>query len=84
MYATRQVFVMVNLLYSDFGAHIDGFIAVVAHTVAVGDGEVTGRAADVLLAAHYASEAALRLLKPDNEVSSHYFVLLGLTLQAAS
>lgn len=40
-----------------------------AHTVAVGGGEVTGRAADVLLAAHYASEAALRLLKPENEVN---------------
>lgn len=39
-----------------------------AHTVAVGGGEVTGRAADVLLAAHYASEAALRLLRPGNEV----------------
>lgn len=55
---------------SDFGAHIDGFIAVVAHTVFVGGGEVTGKAADVLLAAHYASEAALRLLRPDNEVTT--------------
>lgn len=54
--------------FSDLGAHIDGFIAVVAHTVSVGGGEVTGRAADVLLAAHYASEAALRLLRPGNEV----------------
>lgn len=39
-----------------------------AHTVVVGGGEVTGRAADVLLAAHHASEAALRLLRPGNEV----------------
>ena len=51
------------------GAHIDGFIAVVAHTVVVGGGEASGRAADVLLAAHNASEAALRLLRPGNEVS---------------
>lgn len=29
---------------------------------------MTGRAADVLLAAHHASEAALRLLRPGNEV----------------
>lgn len=56
------------MLFSDLGAHIDGFIAVVAHTVCVGGGEVTGRAADVLLAAHNASEAALRLLRNGNEV----------------
>ncbi|KAJ0178946.1 hypothetical protein K1T71_005721 [Dendrolimus kikuchii] len=56
-----------DLAKIDLGAHIDGFIAVVAHTVSVGGGEVTGRAADVLLAAHYASEAALRLLRPGNE-----------------
>lgn len=55
-------------LFRDLGAHIDGFIAVVAHTVVVGGGEVTGRAADVLLAAYLASEAALRLLRPGNEV----------------
>ncbi|CAG9559849.1 unnamed protein product [Danaus chrysippus] len=56
-----------DLAKIDLGAHIDGFIAVVAHTVVVGGGEVSGRAADVLLAAHYASEAALRLLRPSNE-----------------
>merc|ERR1719211_144406 len=52
------------------GAHIDGFIAVVAHTVVVGSSAsnpVTGKKADVLLAAHLASEAALRLVKPGNE-----------------
>lgn len=52
----------------DLGAHIDGFIAVVAHTVVVGVDKVTGRQADALLAAHLASEAALRLAKPGNEV----------------
>lgn len=54
----------------DLGVHIDGFIAVVAHTVVVGaepDKKITGRKADVILAAHYASQAALRLLKPGNE-----------------
>lgn len=51
------------------GCHIDGFIAVVAHTLIVSPkGKVTGRKADVCLAAHYASEAALRLVKPGNEV----------------
>jgi len=55
----------------DLGAHIDGFIAVTAHTVVVGaskeNGKVTGRKADVLLVAHYAAEAALRLIRPAGE-----------------
>ena len=34
------------------------------------DNKVTGRKADVLLAAHYAAEAALRLVKPGNEVEN--------------
>lgn len=67
-----------------------------AHTVAVGGGEVTGRAADVLLAAHYASEAALRLLRPGNEVrytriSDRYvavffciFILICIKIQQAN
>lgn len=59
-----------DLVKIDMGAHIDGFIAVVAHTVAVGaskDNKVKGRKADALMAAHLASEAALRLVKPGNE-----------------
>lgn len=55
---------------SDLGAHIDGFIAVAAHTVVVGaskDNKVTGRKADVLLAAHYAAEIAHRLVRPSGE-----------------
>lgn len=48
-----------------------------AHTVVVGGGEVTGRAADVLLAAHHASEAALRLLRPGNEVKLTINIYLG-------
>jgi len=53
----------------DLGAHVDGFCAVVAHTIVLGASEskkVTGRVADAMLAAHYASQAALRLLKPGN------------------
>lgn len=49
----------------DLGAHIDGFIAVVAHTFVVGataENKCKGRAADVVLAAYHASQAALRLL----------------------
>ncbi|XP_023344674.1 proliferation-associated protein 2G4 [Eurytemora carolleeae] len=54
----------------DLGAHIDGFIAVVAHTLVIGENKanpVTGRKADAMMAAHLASEAALRLVKPGNE-----------------
>lgn len=58
-------------IFRDLGAHIDGFIAVVAHTIVIGSSPkktVSGRRADVVLAAHYASQAALRLLKPGTEV----------------
>ncbi|EDV96801.1 proliferation-associated protein 2G4 [Drosophila grimshawi] len=50
----------------DMGAHIDGFIAVAAHTIVIGDGtdqKISGRQADVILAAYWAVQAALRLLK---------------------
>ncbi|XP_063698569.1 proliferation-associated protein 2G4 [Culicoides brevitarsis] len=53
----------------DLGAHIDGFIAVAAYTVVVGatpENKVKGRKADVILAAHNASQAAIRLLKHGN------------------
>ena len=59
-----------DMVKIDMGAHIDGFIAVVAHTVVVGatvENPVTGGKADALMAAHLASEAALRLVKPGNE-----------------
>merc|ERR1712112_508458 len=59
-----------DLVKIDLGAHIDGFIAVVAHSFVIGaaaDNPVTGRKADVVMAAHLASEAALRLVKPGNE-----------------
>ncbi|XP_073971944.1 proliferation-associated protein 2G4 [Rhodnius prolixus] len=54
----------------DLGAHVDGFIAVVAHTIILGatpEKKVSGRKADAILAAHYASQVALRLLKPGNQ-----------------
>lgn len=61
-----------DLVTLDLGCHIDGFIAVAAHTMVIGaskDTKVSGRKADVILAAYYAAEAALRLLKPG---SSNY------------
>lgn len=51
----------------DLGAHVDGFVAVAAHTIVIkenSDSQITGRKADVILAAHYALEAAIRMLKP--------------------
>jgi len=53
-----------DLLKIDLGCHIDGFIAVAAHTIVVGGAPVTGRKADVMLAAWTAAEAALRLMQP--------------------
>lgn len=50
----------------DLGAHIDGFIAVAAHTIVIGataENKCKGRSADVVLAAYHANQAALRLLK---------------------
>lgn len=58
----------------DLGVHIDGFIAVAANTVIVGDDgeskeEVTGKVADVVNAAHTAAELALRMVKPGSKNS---------------
>ena len=56
---------------SDLGCHVDGYIAVAAHTFVVGaskENKATGRKADVILAAYYAAEAALRHLKPGSNV----------------
>lgn len=50
------------------GCHIDGFIAVVAHTHVLQQGPVTGRAADVIAAANTAAEVALRLVRPGKKV----------------
>jgi len=52
----------------DLGCHIDGFVAVVAHTHMLCDGPVKGRAADVLMACHTAAEVALRLVRPGRKV----------------
>lgn len=59
-----------DLVKIDLGAHVDGYAAVLAHSFVVGatkDNKVTGRKADVITAAHLASEAAMRMVKPGNE-----------------
>merc|ERR1712183_362363 len=58
-----------DLVKIDLGVHIDGFIACVGHSIVVGsskENKITGRKADVLLAAYYAAEIALRLVKAGN------------------
>ena len=58
------------MLKISLGAHIDGFAGILADTIVVPESEgtetveVTGRKADVLMAAWLASEAAIRLVKP--------------------
>lgn len=53
-----------DMVKIDMACHIDGFIAVVAHTHVIKAGPVTGRAADVLAAANTAAEVAMRLVRP--------------------
>ncbi|XP_076905279.1 ERBB-3 BINDING PROTEIN 1-like [Bidens hawaiensis] len=60
-----------DILKIDMGCHIDGFIAVVAHTHVLQQGPVTGRAADVIAAANTAAEVALRLVKPGKKSLWH-------------
>jgi len=51
----------------DLGAHIDGYISVAAHTVIATSNPsvpLTGKKADLICAAHFAHEIALRLIKP--------------------
>lgn len=58
----------------DLGVHINGFAAQVAHTVVVSDKSdvVSGRAADVILAAYNAIQAAVRVMNVDK--SNNYDV----------
>uniref|UniRef100_A0A3Q3FVR2 Proliferation-associated 2G4, a n=1 Tax=Labrus bergylta TaxID=56723 RepID=A0A3Q3FVR2_9LABR len=74
-----------DLVKIDLGVHVDGFIANVAHSFVVGaskENPITGRKADVIKAAHLCAEAALRLVKPGNQVhattSSHSCVAVFL------
>jgi len=61
-----------DLVKIDLAVHIDGFISTLAHSlIATADisTPTSGAKADVICAAHYAGEAALRLLKPGNKNS---------------
>jgi len=61
----------------DLGVHIDGFSALVAHTIVLG--EIKGRKADVIAAAWTAAQASLRLLRSKNKNSQ---VTLAITKAA--
>lgn len=76
--------VLVFVSCRDLGAHIDGFIAVAAHTIVVGassDKKVTGKKADVILAAYWAVQAALRLIKDGASVSKYWKIMSCKILQ---
>lgn len=55
-----------DLVKLEMGAHLDGYIAISAQSFVVGatkENPVTGKKADVILAAYYGAEAAIRSLK---------------------
>jgi len=55
-----------DLAKIDLGCHLDGFVAQAAHTIIVSadpKSTVTGKKAEVVLAAYHAFEAAQRLIK---------------------
>ncbi|GKG09791.1 ERBB-3 binding protein 1, partial [Tanacetum coccineum] len=63
----KMKYVILALFCSDMGCHIDGFIAVLAHTyVLLQGGPVTRRTVDSIVAANIVAEVALRLVKHEN------------------
>jgi len=67
--AASPLLAALDVVNIELGVHIDGYIATSAHTIVVRTTEIpqsplTGRPADAICAAYYASEVALRMLKP--------------------
>lgn len=59
-----------DLVKIELGAHIDGYTGIVGYSLVVGASKeepVTGKCADVILAAHHSVEAAYRLIRPGNK-----------------
>ena len=52
-----------KIIFSELGAQIDGYSDPSATTVVVGSDKILGRKADVMLAAYFGVEAALKLIK---------------------
>jgi len=62
-----------DLVKIDMGAFVDGYAAIIGHTFVLGaskENKVTGRKADVILAAYNCAEAALRLVKPGRDIKA--------------
>jgi curved DNA binding protein len=56
-----------DLVKLELGVHVDGFPAFIAHTIVVqsdANAPITGKKAEVILAAHQALQASLRLIRP--------------------
>ncbi|KAG6862487.1 hypothetical protein C0995_000033 [Termitomyces sp. Mi166 len=67
---SEQVLAKDDVVKIQLGAHIDGFAAISAETIIVGataDAPATGRRADVVKAAWYAAELAMRTIKVGNK-----------------
>lgn len=60
---------------SDLGVHVDGYVALVATTLVVGQSTVTGRAADAIIAAKTAADVIIRCLKQGTSCLHLHFVL---------
>ncbi|KAF9326869.1 Proliferation-associated protein 2G4 [Podila minutissima] len=64
-----QVLKTGDMVKVELGAQIDGYGAIAATTIVVGaskENPITGKQADVLMAAHQAAEAAVRLIRAGN------------------
>ncbi|KAJ3052110.1 putative metalloprotease arx1 [Rhizophlyctis rosea] len=68
----QTVLVAGDVVKIELGAHIDGYIATLAHTTVMNPNPqqpITGPTADAICAAYYASQIALRLIKPGTSSS---------------
>lgn len=63
-----------DMVKVDLGVHIDGFCAVVAHTIVLGP--CKDKKADAIAAAWTAAQAALRLCKAGNKVSNSISIII--------
>lgn len=60
----RTVLANGDLVKIDVGVHVHGFVSTAAHSIVIGGGPLSGRIADVMMAAWTAAEGVLRLMKP--------------------
>ncbi|KNH05337.1 p45 [Perkinsela sp. CCAP 1560/4] len=60
----NQVLSSGDVVRIDLGCHVDGYCSVTADTFVVGEAPITGKQADVILAAHSALDIVTRALRP--------------------